>query len=421
MKTLKKYLRYYLLICFSLSAQTVVADTYSEMPKQTKKASLSATDNSSTITSTAVSTQITSIVALGNALFHDNTLSKNRTISCASCHNDAHAFIDVRTGLPNTSLGRAVSVGDDGITLGNRNSPTLMYAYLSPVFAKNASNEYVGGFFHDGRANNLAGQAGAPPLNPKEMMMSDKASVVTRIKENASYILAFERFFGSQAFASDDNLYAKMAESIAAYESSAEFSTFDSKYDRSLLNTTDTNHYAMTTIEQAGLTVFNANCIACHRLKQANATQEPFTNYKYHNIGIPPNLAVQTATNDSSKDIGLLGSAGVPDTELTQVGKFKTPTLRNVAVTAPYMHNGVFKELRTVLTFYDHMRIANNPNHVLNPETNLPWGTNDFPETINHALLTMTVPLNNTNVNALIAFLNTLTDSRYESLIPTVQ
>jgi cytochrome c peroxidase len=421
MKTIKKYLRHPFLICLFISAQTVNADTNNEIPKQTKKASLSATDNGNTGTTTVASTQITSVVDLGKALFHDKNLSKNRSISCASCHEDTHAFIDVRTGLPNASLNRAVSVGDDGITLGNRNSPTLMYAHLTPVFSKNANGDYIGGFFHDGRADNLAGQAGAPPLNPKEMMMSDKTSVVARIKENTNYILAFERFFGNQAFASDDNLYAKMAESMAAYESSSEFSTFDSKYDRSLLSTTDANHYTMTTIERAGLTVFTANCFACHRLKQANATQEVFTDYKYHNIGIPPNLAVQAATGDSSKDIGLLGSPSVPDTELTQVGKFKTPTLRNIAVTAPYMHNGVFNRLRTVLTFYDHMRIANNPNHVLNPETNLPWGANEFPETVDHALLTMTVPLNNTNVDALIAFLNTLTDSRYESLIPTVQ
>lgn len=367
------------------------------------------------------SSDIESVADLGERLFNDVNLSLNRTQSCATCHNAAQAFVDTRANAVN----QAVSVGDDGVALGDRNAPTLTYANLIPAFSKNADGEYVGGQFHDGRAATLADQAGGPPLNPVEMMMPDKASVVARIKENTLYLEAFERFFGASVFSDDDTAYAKMAESIARFENSNRFATFDSKYDRSLLDDDDPNYYEMTFLETAGMGIFfsnnNINCITCHQLKTTYEKEEPFTNYLYHNIGVPINWTVRNANGQSESDPGLLGNANVDEADTAQAGKFKVPTLRNISVTGPYMHNGVFQNLCTVLMFYDHMRVQNNPDRTLNPETNLAWGDTEYPETINHADLGMNSPLTDTNIRALLAFLNTLTDARYEHLIPQDQ
>ena len=95
------------------------------------------------------------------------------------------------------------------------------------------------------------------------------------------------------------------------------------------------------------------------------------------------------------------------------IGKFKTPTLRNVAVTAPYMHNGVFQTLRGVIEFYDHY---NNPIRVRNPETNEPWGDAEIPQTIDREEL-KAKKLTDRKVEALVAFLKLLTDKRYEGLL----
>lgn len=365
--------------------------------------------------------------ALGEALFHDVNLSLKRTQSCSSCHDQHQGFVDTRNEAPMLLVNKAVSVGDDGQTLGSRNAPTLTYAHLTPVFSKNDHGEYIGGFFHDGRAANLAAQAGAPPVNPSEMMMPDQPSVVTRIKENTSYIQSFKQLFGESIFENDATAYTKMAESIAAYVANpAEFSTFDSKYDRSLLDEKDPNYYQMDFLEQAGMNIFfsnnNINCISCHQLKTTFAKEEVFTNYKYHNIGTPNNTLLAQITANNQPDAGLMNNPRISRTDAAeQAGKFKVPTLRNIAVTGPYMHNGVFNELRTVLAFYDHMRMPNNPDRPLNPETGFPWGESPYPNAVDHALLAMNTPLTDANINALIAFLNTLTDRRFEGKIPKQQ
>lgn len=375
-------------------------------------------------TSAPVLPTFTSARDLGDALFHDVNLSLKRTQSCASCHDENQASVDTRNEARMLLVDKAVSVGDDGQTLGTRNAPTLTYAHLTPAFGKNAQGEFAGGFFHDGRAATLAAQTGAPPLNPAEMMMPDQASVVSRIKENSNYIQSFKYLFGESVFESDASAYAKIAESIAAYVADpTEFSTFDSRYDRSLLDEKDPNYYQMDFIEQAGMAIFfsnsNINCISCHQLKTTLAKEEVFTNYQFHNIGTPLNNKLASITGNSDPDAGLMNNPRVDESDKpAQAGKIKVPTLRNIAVTGPYMHNGVFKDLRTVLEYYDHMRMQNNPDRPLNRETGLPWGAPQFAQTVDHDLLAMNTPLTDANINALIAFLNTLTDKRFEDKIP---
>ncbi|MEM7293169.1 MAG: cytochrome-c peroxidase, partial [Pseudomonadota bacterium] len=203
--------------------------------------SLSACGGGSSGTTSALDSR----VALGAALFNDVNLSFNRTQSCATCHVPEHGFIDNR--LDATLRISAVSVGDDGITLGDRNSPSAAYASLAPVFQANgtrarhnphnANNTYngaLGGQFLDGRADDLAAQAGAPPISAVEMGMPDKAAVVDRLRENPDYIDAFESLFGSVVFDDVDGAYAAMTRAIAAFQETEQLSPFDSRYDRSL-------------------------------------------------------------------------------------------------------------------------------------------------------------------------------------------
>jgi len=112
-------------------------------------------------------------------------------------------------------------------------------------------------------------------------------------------------------------------------------------------------------------------------------------------------------------DLGLGGRSDIDDPQ--QYGKFRIPTLRNVAVTGSYMSNGVFKELRTVLEFYDHM--AGQGNHSLNPETGLTWDAPEVAETVATDLLIDTEELTDERIDALMAFLKLLTDELYEGLV----
>jgi cytochrome c peroxidase len=109
------------------------------------------------------------------------------------------------------------------------------------------------------------------------------------------------------------------------------------------------------------------NCNLCHQLRVSPvAADETFTNYEYHNIGVPVNGAVRSMTGVTAIDHGLFGHPDVDDP--TTDGKFRVPTLRNIAVTGPYMHNGVFEDLRTVMLFYNKYNSTDMARHI-NPET----------------------------------------------------
>ncbi len=348
----------------------------------------------------------------GRMLFFDPSLSLTRGMACSGCHNPAQAFIDhVDNGTH-----RAVSLGDDKHSLGDRNAPTVTYASFSPPFHKDEQGRYVGGQFWDGRAATLAEQAGGPPLNPIEMAMPDKASVWQRLLENPIYVRKLESLFGKQAASDAEAGYQAMTQSIEAFEQSAFMAPFDSKYDRYLRG-----EYQMTAQEELGRTLFFSqqftNCNQCHQLRSsALAEQETFSNYQYHNIGVPKNVRVRAMNGlgDQFVDQGLLDNPQVDDP--AQRGKFKVPTLRNVAVTGPYMHNGVFQDLRTVILFYNKYN-SKSARSQINPETGLPWGQPEVTENLSLKELESGPALDNRRVDALAAFLKTLTDKRYEALL----
>ncbi len=352
-----------------------------------------------------------SVETLGQSLFFDTNLSKNRTQACASCHSPDAGFADGR----DNGVGAAVSMGDDGKSLGELNAPTAAYASFSPRFHLNKEGQYVGGQFHDGRENDLAGQAGGPPTNPIEMGMPGIAAVVERLRENDGYVSAFKKFYGDDIFNVADKAYAAMAESIAAFEKTDFFAPFDSRYDRYLRG-----EYELTAQEDLGMTLFFSqqftNCNLCHQLKpRPGMERETFSNYEYHNIGTPMNTAVHKVNGEAKDhvDRGLLDNPKVNDAR--QAGKFKVPTLRNVAVTGPYMHNGVFKDLRTVMLFYNKYNSISAKRQI-NPETGKEWAAPEVAENLSLKELETGPALDNQRIDALVAFMKTLTDQRYEPL-----
>ncbi|MCT7536936.1 cytochrome-c peroxidase [Aliarcobacter butzleri] len=344
---------------------------------------------------------------LGRILFFDVNLSKNRTQSCATCHNPNAGFVDDR----DNGVKKMASLGDDGKSLGDRQAPTASYAKFSPAFHfDEKAKKYVGGQFWDGREATLEGQAGGPPLNPVEMGMSDKKAVVDRLKENTLYVNSFKKIFGADIFKNDDKAYEAMTIAIASFERTDEFSPFDSKYDRYLKG-----EYDLTPLEDLGKSIFfsnnNNSCANCHVLKGEDKEGETFTNYQYHNIGTPANNELRAKNGVKAIDEGLLANSNVSD--VAQKGKHKVPTLRNVAVTGPYMHNGVFKDLKTVVEFYDKY---NNKDRNIDPETNKPWDEPEVKDNISLQELKAN-KLTDRKVEALVAFMKLLTDKKYEHLL----
>lgn len=369
---------------------------------------------------------------LGEALFSDVNLSLNRSQSCATCHNPEHGFIDNR--INDSSVNEQsppVSLGDDGVSLADRNAPSAAYAAFSPDF-KYGSREraasqnnvadyegFLGGQFWDGRESDLAGQAGGPPTNPLEMGMPDIASVVTRLKENEDYTESFEAIFGIDIFNDNERAYVAMTQSIAAFETTVEFYPFDSKYDQTL-----SGDYSFPTLSKAftGKTLFfssDLSCASCHQLRPIGDKGEIFTSFEYHNIGVPENAALRAINDVSEADLGLFLNPLVDDE--TEKGKFKVPTLRNVAVTAPYMHNGVFQSLEGVLKFYEHARLrainSSSDTGILNPDDGISFGEPEVNDNIEHDLLKNSDELTDDDIAALECFLISLTDARYEHLL----
>lgn len=348
---------------------------------------------------------------LGQQLFFDSNLSTPPGQSCASCHDPKVAFVDPDNNLP-TSLGVLPELK------GVRNAPMLSYAaYTPPFYFDRKAGLFIGGFFLDGRAASLADQAKGPFLNPLEMANPDSFTVVNKVRESA-YAGLFKYVYGENAFNYVDEAYGNIADAIAVFEQSAVFKRFDSKYDYFLAGKAK-----FTAQEKRGRKLFEdpnkGNCAACHPSRPAeNGTPPLFTDFSYDNLGIPKNpenpfYTVAPEFNPagwSFVDSGLGGFVG----EESQNGKFKVPSLRNIALTAPYMHNGYFKTLRGVLEFYstrDVHAVCNQPfvteAQALN---NRCWPRPEVEKNVNYRELGELM-LNDAEIDDLIAFLQTLTDS----------
>lgn len=289
-------------------------------------------------------------VALGQRLFNDRRLSANNTLSCAGCHRGSAALSDAP---------KQFSVGIDNLA-GSRNA--------MPLF----NLSYADRFFWDGRAPSLRTQALLPIQDAKEMHQSLQQAV-SKIAADPSYQQQFRLVFGSPGVNAD-----RLGKAIEQFETT--LLSFDSKFDRS-----QRGQATLTPQEQRGLQLFRtpfdprrgqfgADCARCHG-------GSLFTDNRFRNNGL----------DAAPKDIGFQLVTGQPQ----DLGKFKTPSLRNLSITGPYMHDGRMASLDDVVRHYSS---GIKPSATLDPILARQQGG---------------VKLSPADQAALVAFLRTLTDPKY--------
>ena len=251
----------------------------------------------------------TATIALGRRLFYDTRLSEGNRISCATCHNPALAFSDPRPR----------SIGASG-KFGTRNAPTVLNA------------AYFTTQFWDGRVPSLEEQALGPMANPVEMNQAHDISV-EKINAGASYRQQFQEAFGPGRAT-----IAKITMALASFERT--LLSGDSPFDRYEYGG---DKYAMSPAAIRGLAVFRdknkGNCTACHTIGEKYAL---FSDNKFHNLGVGLDAEGNIVDNGRYVVTKVTGDEG----------SFRTPTLRDVALTAPYMHDGSEKTLKDVIDFY---------------------------------------------------------------------
>ncbi|MBC7894188.1 MAG: cytochrome C peroxidase [Cytophagaceae bacterium] len=258
--------------------------------------------------------------AIGQRLFFDPSLSGPRTRSCASCHQPARAFTDGRA--------RAEPMpGPQRTPL--RNTPTLLNVGMQPAF------------FADDRALSLENQVGVVLASPAEMG-SSADTAATRVQADSSYRAAFAAAMPDRGDSAITGLEIRQA--LAAHLRT--LNAMDSRFDRAVRGDT----LAMTDGERRGLTVFlgRAKCGTCHFMPLFNGVTPPFyRTSEAEIIGVPATANLDRTTLDPD-----VGRSNVEDNLINRFA-FKVTSLRNVALTAPYMHNGVFRTLEEVIEFYD--------------------------------------------------------------------
>ena len=281
-------------------------------------------------------------VQLGKLLFNDKILSNKQTISCASCHNPSFAFSDTV----------AFSVGDDGKP-GRRNALSITNL---------AERSF---FFYDGRAASLEEQALFPIADPLEMNLPIEKAIA-RLIANEKYLNLFLKVYNEKPNAQN------LGKAFAAFEKTLE--TSNSAWD----NYAKGDKKAVNNAVLRGRKIFNSKgkCFDCH-------SGIDFTNDEFRNIGLY-----------NAYELNDLGRAAFTKKN-DDIGKFKVPGLRNVSVTAPYMHNGMFKSLKEVLAYY------NNPTSIVAGSINT------------DSLLAEPLNLSPSELEDLEAFLNALTDKQF--------
>lgn len=290
---------------------------------------------------------------LGKQIFFSKSLSNPTGQSCASCHAKGMGFSD-----PNHAI---VSPGVVTGLFGNRNAPSVSYAMFSPSLSYNYDDStYVGGLFLDGRVSSLEEQAEKPFFNPLEMNITDLDMFVEKVKQSEFYN-DYVAIYGSDN--DKQQVLKNITEAIATYERSSEVSPFSSKFDYYLKG-----EATLTPQEKQGMDLFKgkALCANCHIIDpDEDAGRVLFTDFTYDNIGVPKNpsnpfYSVPSVYNPDSSlfvDLGLAGTTNSSENN----GQFKVPTLRNVAFTAPYFHNGFFTTLEEVVHFYNSRDVETFP------------------------------------------------------------
>jgi cytochrome c peroxidase len=386
---------------------------------------------------------LSAMALLGRKLFYDASLSGSGQLSCASCHNPAHAYAPAN--ILSVQLG-----GTDMHQMGVRAVPSLTYLYRQPNFSigpDNPVNEDTnlleaaelaethslapkqsigksrlvpqGGLFWDGRVDTLQQQAGGPLFNPLEMAAGSKAEVFAKLQQ-ASYAKDFVQLVGPAVFHDPELAVQEALFAIARYQiEDASFHPFSSKFDAWLQGKA-----RFTQAELRGYLAFNdpnkGNCAVCHLDKPTRDGLPPlFTDTQYEALGVPRNPAIPANQNPHYVDLGLCGPDRTDlETQMQYCGMFLTPTLRNVATRHAFFHNGYYHTLGQVLDFYRFRDIA--PQKIYPVVHGKVQRFNDLPLVYQKNVDTQDAPfggksgdtprLSKKDKQNIIAFLHTLTD-----------
>jgi cytochrome c peroxidase len=323
-------------------------------------------------------------IALGDKLFNDKRFSSTGQVSCATCHDPNKAFTDSPL---------VTSEGINKLT-GTRNAPTVINA------------AYYKLFFWDGRSLDMEDQAQHPIVNPVEMGLPNHEPVLKIVRSDPEYVAAFRKAFGK---APDQVTMKEVQQAIASFERT--IVSGDSPFDRWYFGN---DKQAISEQAKRGFDVFmnQGRCVSCHTIEEDHAL---FTDNRFHNIGVginriqnevsqfaPAFLQAKATGADVDKTVlanpkaSELGRFAVTET-LDEIGAFKTSTLRNIAVTAPFMHDGSLATLRDVVEHYNNGGVTQKTDPV-----------NDF-------LSGGIRPLNlsDDEISDLVAFLETLTSPQF--------
>ncbi len=325
-------------------------------------------------------------IALGEKLFNDKRFSSTGEVSCATCHDPAKAFTD-------SPLKTSEGVNKQ---TGTRNAPTVINAL------------YFDKQFWDGRSPDLEDQALHPFVNPIEHGLKDHQPILDIVRSDPEYVAGFKTVFNKSG---DEITMTEVTKAIAAFERTI-FSG-NSPFDRWYFGG---ESGALTAAQKRGFKLFinEGRCVSCHVIEQ---TQALFTDNRFYNIGVGindiqddiPRLIgefLHAKATLKEVDIKVLGDKKTSELgrfaitrDFDDIGAFKTPILRNVAVTAPYMHDGSIATLRDVIVHYNNGGVSKEGDRV-----------NDF-------LAGGIRPLNLTDdeIDDLVAFLKSLTSPEFEN------
>lgn len=365
------------------------------------------------------------IVSLGRRIFFDESLSASGRLSCASCHSPEHAY-----GPPN---GRAVQLGGAALDReGLRAVSSLRYVLnrtpvWRQVYVANPAERILegneppaGGFGWDGRFNTLREQARFPLLADNEMANLDETDVARKLAR-ASYAGELKRLFGRRIFEHPSAVVDAALAAVERFElDDRSFHPYTSKYDEVL-----DGRARLSAAELRGLGLFNdpqrGNCASCHvSALGADRSHPLFTDYQFQALGVPRNGELQANASAEFFDEGLCGPLRADQKDQAPYcGRFKAPSLRNVATRGVFFHNGKFHTLKDALQFYVR-RDSDAARWYPVDATGTVNRYNDLPEPLRSNVDVIDRPLtrhaggdpvwSDTDIDDVIAFLATLTD-----------
>ncbi len=356
------------------------------------------------------------LAALGQTIFYDTTLSDPPGTACANCHDPERAFAG------NNGSTAGVPRGSRATHLAKRNAPSLLYLKQIPKFGMRLDDDDAiapvpfGGFFWDGRSDSIASLVRQPLLNPDEMNNKDARSVTAKL-ERASYAPYFQRACPTAQNGPEAALDC-LGKALEAFLVAPQMAPFSSRFDAFVRG-----RGKLTPYEMQGLRLFKdpgkGGCVGCHRFYDTgrDPAASMFTDYGYDAVAVPHNANLPASRKP---DLGLCERTDkqTPSNAPENCVRFRTPSLRNVAVRGSYMHNGVFTKLRDVVEFYATR--ATDPKHWYKSGVKFEDVPAKYRAQVNVASIPYNrregdVPaLNDAEIDAIVAFLQTLTDARYE-------